>query len=137
MRMLLVVLVVSQLLAGCTVDELIPDPPGWEEPDWVTEYHNFTLEDTNNSSLPEITFGSNDTFVEMYSVSVTMHYNGSATNETNYTYPIKGYVSQDGFLFNSGFAPNMGNVSLHLVEMKGFDYNCTVVYRVWNGGLVE
>jgi len=56
---------------------------------------------------------------------------------TNISYPIGGYVSQGGFLFSSGFAPNMGNASLHLIEMKGFDYNCTVVYRVWNGGPYE
>ena len=111
---------------------MIPDPPGYQEPDWITEYHNFTLE--YNSTLPVISFGNNDSFLEVFSIDMKMNL---TTNETNLTYPIGGYLSQDGFLFDYGFAPHMGNATLVLNEMKGFDYNCTVVYREWDGGPYE
>ena len=128
-----IMVVMSTALAGCTVDELIPDPPGWNDPDWITEYHNFTLEDSNNSTLPIIVLGSNDTMFELLSVNIQMN-----ETATNISYPsIKGYVVQDDIMFRSGYAPNFGNVTLHLVEMKGYDYNCTVVYREWDGGPYE
>ena len=134
MRVLLALLLISSSLAGCTVDELIPDPPGWNSPDWVTEYHNFTLEDSNNSTLPVIVLGSNDTFLEVFAVEIRMNL---TSNESNLSYPVLGYLSQNGFLFDYGFAPYMGNATLVLNEMKGFDYNCTVVYREWDGGPYE
>ena len=28
-------------------------------------------------------------------------------------------------------APTMGEVTLNLIELHGYDYNCTVVYRLW------
>jgi len=130
MRTLVVLLLVSSSLAGCV--DMIPDPPGYQEPDWITEYHNFTLE--YNSTLPVISFGNNDSFLEVFSIDMKMNL---TTNETNLTYPIGGYLSQDGFLFDYGFAPHMGNATLVLNEMKGFDYNCTVVYREWDGGPYE
>ena len=49
--MLLVLLLISPALAGCA--EMIPDPPvEGNDPIWTTEYHNFTYEDTNNSTMP-------------------------------------------------------------------------------------
>ena len=32
----------------------------------------------------------------------------------------------------AGFSPVMGNVTLQLIGLQGYDYNCTIVYRMWN-----
>ena len=125
MRMLLVLLLISPALAGCA--EIIPDPPiEGNDPIWTTEYHNFTLEDTNNSTLPVITFGDNTTLVEIHSASVTMY------NETvNLTVEMKPYFIVGDVMFKQQHAPAMGEVTLDLMNMKGYDYNCTIVYRLW------
>ena len=106
---------------------MIPDPPiEGNDPIWITEYHNFTYEDTNNSTLPVITFGDNSTLVEIFSASVLLY------NETvNLTVDMKPYLSMGDVVFQTGFAPDMGNVTLNLMDLKGYDYNCTVVYRLW------
>ena len=126
MRLLLVLLLISPALAGCA--EMIPDPPvEGNEPIWITEYHNFTYEDTNNSTLPVITFGDNTTLVEIFTASVIMY------NETvNLTVEMKPYFIVNDVLFMQQYAPSMGEVTLQLIGIKGYDYNCTVVYRVWN-----
>jgi len=125
MRTLVALLLVSSSLAGCA--EMIPDPPvEGNDPLWTTEYHNFTLEDTNNSTLPTITFGSNGTLVEIYLASALLY------NETvNLTVDMKPYFTVDNISFRQGHAPAMGEVTLNLIELKGYDYNCTVVYRMW------
>ena len=125
MRILIALLLVSSSLAGCA--EMIPDPPvEGNDPIWTTEYHNFTLEDTNNSTLPTITFGSNSSLVEIYSASVIMY------NETgNLTVEMQPYFLLGDVSFRQQHAPAMGEVTLDLMEMKGYDYNCTVVYRLW------
>ena len=125
MREVFVVLMLCASLAGCA--EMIPDPPvEGNDPIWITEYHNFTYEDTNNSTLPVITFGDNSTLVEIFSASVTMY------NETvNLTVEMKPYFLLGDVLFRQQHAPAMGEVTLNLMDMKGYDYNCTVVYRLW------
>jgi hypothetical protein len=125
MRTLIVLLLVSSSLAGCA--EMIPDPPvEGNDPIWTTEYHNFTLEDTNNSTLPTITVGSNSTLVEVFSASAILY------NETvNLTVDMKPYFLVDNISFRQGHAPAMGEVTLDLIELKGYDYNCTIVYRLW------
>ena len=125
MRTLIVLLLVSSSLAGCA--EMIPDPPvEGNDPIWTTEYHNFTLEDTNNSTLPTITVGSNSTLVEILSASAFLY------NETvNLTVDMKPYFLVDNISFRQGHAPVMGEVTLNLIELKGYDYNCTIVYRLW------
>ncbi len=125
MRLLLVLLLISPALAGCA--EMIPDPPvEGNEPVWITEYHNFTYEDTNNSTLPVISFGDNTTLVEIFSASVIMY------NETvNLTVEIQPHFTVRDVTFMQQHAPAMGEVTLNLVEMKGYDYNCTVMYRLW------
>ena len=125
MRTLIVLLLVSSSLAGCA--EMIPDPPvEGNDPIWTTEYHNFTLEDTNNSTLPTITVGSNSTLVEIFSASAILY------NETvNLTVDMKPYFLVDNISFRQGHAPVMGEVTLNLIELKGYDYNCTIVYRLW------
>jgi hypothetical protein len=125
MRMLLVLLLISPALAGCA--EMIPDPPvEGNDPIWTTEYHNFTYEDTNNSTLPVITFGDNTTLVEIFSASVIMY------NETvNLTVEMQPYFLLGNVSFRQQHAPSMGEVTLDLMDMKGYDYNCTVVYRLW------
>ena len=125
MRRLIVLLLVSSSLAGCA--EMIPDPPvEGNDPIWTTEYHNFTLEDTNNSTLPTITVGSNSTLVEIFSASAILY------NETvNLTVDMKPYFLVDNISFRQGHAPVMGEVTLNLIELKGYDYNCTIVYRLW------
>ena len=121
----MVLLLISPALAGCA--EMIPDPPvEGNDPIWTTEYHNFTYEDTNNSTLPVITFGDNTTLVEIYSASVTMY------NETvNLTVEMQPYFMVGDVSFRQQHAPAMGEVTLDLMDMKGYDYNCTVVYRLW------
>ena len=106
---------------------MIPDPPvEGNEPVWITEYHNFTYEDTNNSTLPVISFGDNTTLVEIFSASVIMY------NETvNLTVEIQPHFTVRDTIFRQQHAPSMGEVTLNLVELKGYDYNCTVVYRLW------
>ena len=125
MRGLIALLLVSSSLAGCA--EMIPDPPvEGNDPIWTTEYHNFTYEDTNNSTLPVITFGDNTTLVEIFSASVTMY------NETvNLTVEMQPYFLLGDVSFRQQHAPAMGEVTLDLMDMKGYDYNCTVVYRLW------
>tara|TARA_A100001391_G_scaffold205380_1_gene205563 strand:+ start:1576 stop:1959 length:384 start_codon:yes stop_codon:yes gene_type:complete len=125
MRSLVILLLVSSSLAGCA--EMIPDPPiEGNDPVWVTEYHNFTYEDTNNSTLPVITFGDNTTLVEIFSASVIMY------NETvNLTVEMQPYFMVGDVSFRQQHAPAMGEVTLDLMDMKGYDYNCTVVYRLW------
>jgi|TARA_R100000988_G_scaffold88069_1_gene51061 hypothetical protein len=125
MRSLVILLLVSSSLAGCA--EMIPDPPvEGNDPIWTTEYHNFTYEDTNNSTMPIISFGSNDTLVDIFSASVTLY------NETvNLTVDMKPYFSIGDMSFQTGVAPDMGEVTLNLIELHGYDYNCTVVYRLW------
>ena len=125
MRLLLVLLLISPALAGCA--EMIPDPPvEGNDPIWTTEYHNFTYADTNNSTLPVITFGDNTTLVEIFSASVTMY------NETvNLTVEMQPYFLLGDVSFRQQHAPAMGEVTLDLMDMKGYDYNCTVVYRLW------
>ena len=125
MRTLIALLLVSSSLAGCA--EMIPDPPvEGNDPIWTTEYHNFTLEDTNNSTLPTITVGSNSTLVEIFSASAILY------NETvNLTVDMKPYFLVDNISFRQGHAPVMGEVTLNLIELKGYDYNCTIVYRLW------
>ena len=125
MRTLIALLLVSSSLAGCA--EMIPDPPvEGNDPIWTTEYHNFTLEDTNNSTLPSIAIGSNSTLVEIFSANAILY------NETvNLTVDMKPYFLVDNISFRQGHAPLMGEVTLNLIELKGYDYNCTIVYRLW------
>ena len=125
LREVVVVLMLCVSLAGCA--EMIPDPPvEGNDPLWDTEYHNFTYEDTNNSTLPVISFGDNSTLVEIFSASVMLY------NETvNLTVDMKPYFSMGDVVFQTGFAPDMGNVTLNLMDLKGYDYNCTVTYRLW------
>ena len=125
MRSLVILLLVSSSLAGCA--EMIPDPPvEGNDPIWTTEYHNFTYEDTNNSTMPVITFGDNSTLVEIFSASAILH------NETvNLTVDMKPFFSVNNVSFQQGHAPTMGEVTLSLIELRGYDYNCTVVYRLW------
>ena len=125
MRSMMILLLVSSSLAGCA--EMIPDPPvEGNDPVWITEYHNFTYEDTNNSTMPIISFGSNDTLLDIFSASVIMH------NETvNLTVENKPYFLIGDMMFQTGVAPAMGNATLNLIELVGYDYNCTVVYREW------
>lgn len=125
MRTLVVLLLVSSSLAGCA--DMIPDPPLENEPEWTTEYHNFTLENANNSTLPVIVFGDNTSMMQVFSADVII-----SNSTTNVTMVSKGYFLSDGMLFQSGYAPNVGNVTLHLTEMKGYEYNCSIVYRLWN-----
>jgi hypothetical protein len=125
LREVVVVLMLCVSLAGCA--EMIPDPPvEGNDPIWTTEYHNFTYEDTNNSTLPVITFGDNTTLVEIFSASVIMY------NETvNLTVEMQPYFLLGNVSFRQQHAPSMGEVTLDLMDMKGYDYNCTVVYRLW------
>jgi hypothetical protein len=125
LREVVVVLMLCVSLAGCA--EMIPDPPvEGNDPIWTTEYHNFTYEDTNNSTLPVITFGDNTTLVEIFSASVIMY------NETvNLTVEMQPYFLLGNVSFRQQHAPAMGEVTLDLMDMKGYDYNCTVVYRLW------
>ena len=49
----------------------------------------------------------------------------------NLTVDMKPYFLVDNISFRQGHAPAMGEVTLNLIELKGYDYNCTIVYRLW------
>ena len=131
--------VMSASLAGCTIDELIPNPPGYDEPDWVTEYHNFTIETVeNNTTVPIIVFGNESTWLEVFSVDMSIQELSyeEVDNELifdNTTFNVNGYLNYSGFLWNVGFAPDVGNATLVIPIMVDKTYNCVIVYREWSG----
>ena len=139
MKRLIALLLVSASFADCTIDELIPDPPGLSEPDWITEYHNFTIEIVeNNTTVPIITLGNESTWLEVFSndMSIQELSYEEVDNELifdNTTFNVNAYLNYSGFLWSNGFAPDIGNATLVIPVMEGKTYNCVIVYREWSG----
>ena len=52
----------------------------------------------------------------------------------NYSFDVGGYLTQGEHMWNSGYAPDLGNATLYIPSYP-FDIsvNYTVTYRVWNG----
>ena len=77
-----VLIVVSSLVAGCTVDELIPDPP--------TEWNMIegSFDTYNNSSIPIISIGTNSSLIEVEGMYFNM------TTESNDTFVLNWYLYQ-------------------------------------------
>ena len=90
---------------------------------------------------PVVWIDTNSTYgwIEVQTVNYTAtHLSFDIINNTvifnNYTFDVGGYLVQDDYRWNSGYAPEMGNATLFMPSFP-FDItvNYTVTYRVWNG----
>jgi len=141
-------LMISILLAGCA--DAIPSPEDVYSEDeapqkeWSKMTGNFTLTSSNNTTLlyaPTITVETNTTYglIEVSDFNYTaIHLSFEVINNTvkfnNYTFNMKGYIVQDNIYYQTGLAPDFGDVFLHFAA---FPFDVTVeyevVYRVWDG----
>ena len=112
----MVLLFLSASLAGCA--EVIPDPP--------SEYNSISgsFDTYDNKTISEIAIGNNTTLLEIYSVSYNI------TNSNNDSFKINGYVYQEGtdFVFDKGYALNIGKVYLHFAYVENASYTYEVFY---------
>ena len=141
-KKMIVLLMVASMMAGCA--DAIPDLPNSEEEEvveWTTVSGEFTVlvGDDNNSTYTTVSLGLNTTWLEVNSFNYTAtHLSFDIVNNTvifnNYTFENDGYVSQNGVLFSSGYAPSMGQVELYFPSFP-FDItvNYTVEYKTVNG----
>tara|TARA_R100000152_G_C6771207_1_gene197665 strand:- start:882 stop:1322 length:441 start_codon:yes stop_codon:yes gene_type:complete len=136
------ILLLAGTLAGCA--EAIPDPPlvveGANAPDW--EYLNGTytyMVDDNNSTVPVVTLGNESTWLQVNSYTLNATHMSFVTEDNaitfnNKSFTLSGYLNQEGVLWDSGYAPLMGNNTLHFPT---FPYDITVeysvMYREWTG----
>ena len=139
---LVVLLMLSTVIAGCA--EAIPDPPtvveGANAPEW--EYLNATytvMVDDNNSTVPVVVLGNNSTWLQVDSFRLNATHMSFVTEDNaivfnNKSFTLSGYLSQDGIIWEDGYAPMMGNSTLFFPK---FPYDITVeysvVYREWTG----
>tara|TARA_R110002050_G_scaffold75215_2_gene161353 strand:+ start:21989 stop:22525 length:537 start_codon:yes stop_codon:yes gene_type:complete len=111
----------------------------------VAGENNTTTNETTTMEVavpnPVIWINTNTTYgwIEVMAVNYTAtHLSFEIIDNTvifnNYSFDVGGYLVQDGFMWNSGYAPNLGNATLY-VSTFPFDIsvNYTVTYRVWNG----
>ena len=112
----IVILFLSASLAGCA--EVIPDPP--------SEYNSISgsFDTYDNKTISEIAIGNNTTLLEIYSVSYNI------TNSNNDSFKINGYVYQEGtdFVFDKGYALDIGKVYLHFAYVENASYTYEVFY---------
>ena len=112
----MVLLFLSASLAGCA--EVIPDPP--------SEYNSISgsFDTYDNKTISEIAIGNNTTLLEIYSVSYNI------TNSNNDSFKINGYVYQEGtdFVFDKGYALDIGKVYLHFAYVENASYTYEVFY---------
>ena len=112
----IVLLFLSASLAGCA--EVIPDPP--------SEYDSISgsFDTYDNKTIPEVAIGNNTTLLEIISVTYNM------TNSNNDSFEINGYVFQEGtdFVFNKGYALDIGKVYLHFAYVENTSYTYEVYY---------
>jgi len=107
---------------------------------WETLSGNYTvIVDENNSTVPVISIGNNTTWMEIQVITFNAsHLSFEVVDNqivfSNFTFELEGYALQNGVLFSSGYAPDMGNVTVY---MPTFPYDITVeyycVYREWTG----
>ena len=112
----MVLLFLSASLAGCA--EVIPDPP--------SEYNSISgsFDTYDNKTISEIAIGNNTTLLEIYSVSYNI------TNSNNDSFKINGHVYQEGtdFVFDKGYALDIGKVYLHFAYVENASYTYEVFY---------
>lgn len=111
-----ILLFISASLAGCA--EVIPDPP--------SEYNSISgsFDTYDNKTISQIAIGNNTTFLEIHSVSYNI------TNSNNDSFKINGYVYQEGtdFVFDKGYALDIGKVYLHFAYVENASYTYEVFY---------
>ena len=135
---------VASMMAGCA--DAIPDPNFGEEEviinkEWTTLMGEFTVlvDDGNNSTYSTVTMGANNTWLDVNSFNYTAtHLSFEIVNNTvifnNYTFDNDGFISQNGVLFSSGYAPNYGMAELYFPSFPyDITVNYTVQYRTVNG----
>ena len=145
MKKFIAILFASILLAGCS----IPDPEEVfaeekEAPkEWININGSFTylINDMNNSTQETIWINVNSSHglieLDSFQYNIT-HLSFEVVNNTvyfhNYTYVVSGYLEQNNFMWNIGYAPNFGNASL---IFPTFPFDVTIYYnvnyRIWNG----
>tara|TARA_R110002049_G_scaffold296924_1_gene485494 strand:+ start:4485 stop:4913 length:429 start_codon:yes stop_codon:yes gene_type:complete len=112
----IVLLFLCSSLAGCT--DMIPDPP--------SEYDSVSgsFDTFDNKTIPVVVIGNNTTLLEIISVTYNM------TNSNNDWLEVNGYVFQEGndFIFNYGYALDIGKVYLHFAYVENASYTYEVYY---------
>jgi hypothetical protein len=112
----IVLLFLCSSLAGCT--DIIPDPP--------SEYDSVSgsFDTFDNKTIPVVTIGNNTTFLRIISIDYNI------TNSNNEWLEINGYVFQEGndFIFNYGYALDIGKVYLHFAYVENASYTYEVYY---------
>ena len=112
----IVLLFLCSSLAGCT--DIIPDPP--------SEYDSVSgsFDTFDNKTIPVVVIGNNTTLLEIISVTYNM------TNSNNDWLEVNGYVFQEGndFIFNYGYALDIGKVYLHFAYVENASYTYEVYY---------
>lgn len=112
----IVLLFLCSSLAGCT--DMIPDPP--------SEYDSVSgsFDTFDNKTIPVVTIGNNTTFLRIISIDYNI------TNSNNESLEINGYVFQEGndFIFNYGYALDIGKVYLHFAYVENASYTYEVYY---------
>ena len=149
------ILIVCGLVVGCAGDLDTDDDTIAEDtvnaPEWQTMVGGFTLVMDNNTTgmlnAPMINLQINKTYglIELQSFDYTAtHLSFEIINNTvifhNYSFNMAGHLEQvhddwhHSYLWNSGYAPEFGNATLHFASFP-FDITVTyeVVYRVWGG----
>tara|TARA_R110002074_G_scaffold74269_1_gene170195 strand:- start:194 stop:646 length:453 start_codon:yes stop_codon:yes gene_type:complete len=112
----IVLLFLCSSLAGCT--DMIPDPP--------SEYDSVSgsFDTFDNKTIPVVAIGNNTTFLEIISI------NYNITNSNNDWLDINGYAFQEenDFIFNYGYALDIGKVYLHFAYVENASYTYEVFY---------
>ena len=112
----IVLLFLCSSLAGCT--DMIPNPP--------SEYDSVSgsFDTFDNKTIPVVTIGNNTTFLRIISIDYNI------TNSNNEWLEINGYVFQEGndFIFNYGYALDIGKVYLHFAYVENASYTYEVYY---------
>lgn len=112
----IILLFLCSSLAGCT--DIIPDPP--------SEYDSVSgsFDTFDNKTIPVVTIGNNTTFLRIISIDYNI------TNSNNEWLEINGYVFQEGndFIFNYGYALDIGKVYLHFAYVENASYTYEVYY---------
>lgn len=90
---------------------------------------------------PVVWIDTNATYgwIEVQACNYTAtHLSFSIINNTvifnNYSFDVDGFLVQDGHKWSNGYAPELGNATLHIPLFPfNITVNYTVTYRVWNG----
>ena len=134
-KKVIALMVICSMIAGCA--EMVPEPPGEEKENTVTTTGwnvmsgNYTvLVGDNNSTTPTIVLGNSSTWLEINKITLNATHLSfevidNAIVFSNYSFTIDGYANQSGYLFSSGYAPDIGNATIYT---PSFPYDITVAY---------